>query len=142
VETEAVAAAERPTPWYGDPSSLTTALVGALLGSLGAMAVVRAGFEPPLTKNVVLVAGFLHTALLGVIEVLLGGLLIAAATSRSRNGAMGVGAVVAALSTAAALGSDTLGRPLAIEERYAWLLVMVSLIVVSVNLAASDAPAE
>jgi hypothetical protein len=124
--------------WRADPVSAATTAAGSLLLTLGFLAISRAGFEPPLAQPVVMVFGFTHTAMLGLVEAFAGALLAVAGWSRARNGAMVVAFVLAAGGAVAATQAESLRSQLAVEQRFGWLVSMVAMLVLAANLFVSD----
>ena len=117
-----------PAAWLG-------AVLAVVLIVIGAVAVLRAGLDGPLDDPVVSVAGFDHTALLGLIEAGAGIVLLFAALSRDRGAILGVSLLIgiAALVAAIEPPADTL----AIERSFA---VIIAIAAGVVALVAAIAP--
>lgn len=98
---------------------------GAVLVIVGLLALGRAGVSGDMSIPVVSVFGFTHTAWLGIIEIVVGVLLLlggVSQTTRDLGVVMGVLLVVAGILV---LAQPTLApRKLAIERPYGWLLVL------------------
>ena len=120
--------------WQFDPAALITTIAGVILLLIGLIAITRGGLEGPLTEPAVEVLGFLHTPLLGIIEAVAGALLLLAGITKSREGAMFLSTIIAIGAFVGAIQAESFQRQLAIEERFAWLVVAGSLIVLASNL--------
>ena len=77
------------------PDAVIAAAVGLVVMIVGLLAVVRGGFDGPMEDPVVEVLGFTHTTTLGLIEVVLGGLLLICGVSAWRSGALFFGSIMA-----------------------------------------------
>jgi hypothetical protein len=114
--------------------SVVVGIVGVALLLMGLVAMARAGFDGSMDQPVVDVAGFTHTATLGVLEAAIGVCLLICAAATWRAGAvffgvlLGVGAFVGAVQT------DSFDRSLALESGLAWLCVVAAALVVVVSL--------
>ena len=102
------------------PDAVLTALVGTVMLVLGLIAVVRAGLESDLREPVVNVLGFTHTAILGIVEVVLGGALLLAGGLSSRSGAILFGAIAAIAGFVGAVQTESFTKSLALERSMAW----------------------
>ena len=74
---------------------MIAAAVGLVVMIVGLLAIVRGGFDGPMEDPVVQVLGFTHTTTLGLIEVVLGGLLLICGASSWRSGALFFGSIMA-----------------------------------------------
>jgi hypothetical protein len=108
-----------------DPASALAVVVAIALGVVGAVAVARAGLDGPLDEPVVEVAGFAHTALLGLIELGVAVILLAVGLSRDRGALLFTSILFGAAALVAAIEPSVGGDALAIETSWAVLLVIV-----------------
>ena len=74
--------------------SVVAGVAGIALIVIGAVAIARTDLDAPLSEPVVEVAGFAHNATLGIVELVAGLCLLAAAVTRSRGAIMFVSIVV------------------------------------------------
>jgi asparagine N-glycosylation enzyme membrane subunit Stt3 len=112
------------------PDSLIAALAGLLLLVVGLIAVVRGGFNGPMSDPVVSVIGFTHTTLLGLIEITIGLCLLLSGAARSRTGEVFFGAVLGIGAFVGAVQTDSFKKSLALESGLAWLAVFGAIVVV------------
>ena len=77
------------------PDSIIAGIAGLVILVTGLIAIVRGGFDGPMSIPVVHVLGFTHTTTLGLIEIAIGGALLLSAATRSRSGEVFFGAVLA-----------------------------------------------
>ena len=73
---------------------MIAAVAGLVILVVGLIAIVRGGFDGPMSTPVVEVLGFTHTTLLGLIEIAIGGALLISGATRSRSGAVLFGSVL------------------------------------------------
>jgi hypothetical protein len=112
------------------PDSLIAALAGLLLLVVGLIAVVRGGFNGPMSDPVVSVIGFTHTTLLGLIEITIGLCLLLSGAARSRTGEVFFGAVLGIGAFVGAVQTTSFKKSLALESGLAWLAVFGAIVVV------------
>ena len=96
----------------------------------GLIAIVRGGFDGPMSTPVVQVLGFTHTTTLGLIEIGLGLALLLSAATRSRSGEVFFGAVLGIAGFVGAVQTESFKKTLALESSMAWLAVAIGVIVV------------
>lgn len=111
------------------------AVIGAGFALVGALVLIRTGVDRSWFRPVEEVADMKHTPLLGAIELGGGVLLMLAAASRSRALPAICGLGIAVAGALAAIQNDEVVRELAIEERWAWFVAGVGLLVAIVALA-------
>jgi len=116
------------------PDSLITAAAGVVLLLFGLIAIVRGGFDGPMSDPVVQVLGFDHTTTLGLIEIGFGLALLISAVALSRGAAIFFGAVLAIGAFVGAVQTDSFRESLALESSFAWLLVVIGAVVVLASL--------
>jgi hypothetical protein len=110
--------------------ALFAALIGIGLVTIGLIAVVRAGLSVPLREPTVSVVGFGHTALLGVLEILIGVALLSSGAARSRGGEVFAGAVLFVGGIVGAVQTKSFTRNFALESTWAGLLAFAGAVVV------------
>jgi hypothetical protein len=120
--------------WEFDAAAVVTALAGVALLLVGLIAMTRGGFDGSMEEPVVDVVGFSHTTLLGIIEVCAGALLLIAGATKSREGAIFLSTVIAIAACVGAIQAESFQRQLAIEESFAWTVMVLALVVLAVNL--------
>ncbi len=106
------------------PDAVLAAVVGLVLVLMGLIAVTRAGLSSPLSDPVVSVAGFRHTAVLGILEVGSGIVLLLCGALRSRAGSLFFGALLGIAGFVAAVQTSSFDHSLAIESSMAWLVAI------------------
>lgn len=116
------------------PDAVVAAVVGLVLLVVGLLAMVRAGLDDPLDQPVVEVLGFTHTATLGVIEAVLGALLLICGASSWRSGAMFFGAIMAIGGFIGAVQTESFATELALKSSMAWIVAIAGVIVVAASL--------
>jgi uncharacterized membrane protein HdeD (DUF308 family) len=116
------------------PDSVIVGLVGVALVVVGLIAMVRAGLDGPMDDPVVSVAGFTHTATLGIVEAAIGLCLLLSAAVRSRGAAVFFGLVLGIGGIVGAVQTDSFRRSLALESGWAWITVAAAALVVVVSL--------
>lgn len=121
-----------------DPASALAVIVAIALGVVGAVALARAGLDGPLDDPVIEVAGFSHTALLGLIELGMAVILLAVGLSRDRGALLFTSILFGAAALVAAIEPSVGGDALAIETP--WAVVMV-IAFAAIALAAAVVPA-
>ncbi|MEA3185542.1 MAG: hypothetical protein QOJ74_2019 [Ilumatobacteraceae bacterium] len=112
------------------PDAVITSLVGLVLLVTGLIAIVRGGFDGPMSIPVVSVLGFTHTTTLGLIEAGIGLCLLLSGAARSRTGEIFFGAVLGIGAFVGAVQADSFKKSLALESALAWLCVFAAIIVV------------
>ncbi len=112
------------------PDSIVAGIVGLVLLVVGLIAIVRGGFDGPMSDPVVQVLGFTHTTTLGLIEIAIGLALLLSGATRSRSGEMFFGAVLGIGAFVGAVQTDSFRKSLALESSFAWLAVIAAVIVV------------
>ncbi len=112
------------------PDAIIASIVGLVILVVGLIAVVRGGFDGPMSDPVVQVMGFTHTTTLGLIEIVIGvALLISGATS-SRSGAVFFGTLLGIGGFVGAVQTESFDKSLALESSMAWLAVAAAVVVV------------
>jgi asparagine N-glycosylation enzyme membrane subunit Stt3 len=112
------------------PDAVIAALAGLVVLVVGLIAVVRGGFDGPMSTPVVEVLGFTHTTLLGLMEIAIGGALLISGATRSRSGAVLFGSVLGIAGFVGAVQTESFATSLALESSMAWLAVLLAVIVV------------
>jgi hypothetical protein len=112
------------------PDSIIAGVVGLVLLVIGLIAIVRGGFDGPMSQPVVQVLGFTHTTTLGLIEIVIGLALLLSGSTRSRSGEMFFGAVLGIAAFVGAVQTDSFRKSLALESSFAWLCVIAAVVVV------------
>lgn len=112
------------------PDAVIAGIAGLVLLVMGLIAIVRGGFDGPMSLPVVQVLGFTHTTTLGLIEIGIGLALLLSAATRSRSGEVFFGAVLGIAGFVGAVQTQSFKRTLALESSMAWLAVVVGVIVV------------
>jgi predicted phage tail protein len=106
------------------PSQIVAGVIGLFLTVLGAVAILRAGFDS-LTGETAAVLGFEHTLLMGIIHLVAGLFFLGAAGTAlgSRSGLTTLGLI--ALAFVSAIEPESLAAPLGGDERIGWLYAVV-----------------
>jgi hypothetical protein len=112
------------------PDAIIAAVVGLVVLLVGLIAVVRGGFDGPLSEPIVSVLGFTHTTLLGLIEIGLGGALLISGATRSRSGETFFGSVMGIAGFVGAVQTKSFAKSLALETSMAWLATLAGVAVV------------
>lgn len=112
------------------PDAIIAALAGLVLLVVGLIAIVRGGFDGPMSTPVVSVLGFTHTTTLGLIEIAIGLCLLLSGAARSRTGEVFFGAVLGIGAFVGAVQTDSFKKSLALESGMAWLAVCGAVVVV------------
>ena len=112
------------------PDAIIAGIAGLVILVTGLIAVVRGGFDGPMSDPVVQVLGFTHTTTLGLIEIGIGLALLLSAATRSRSGEVFFGAVLGIAGFVGAVQAESFKRTLALESSMAWLAVLAGVIVV------------
>lgn len=112
------------------PDAVIAALVGLVIMVVGLIAVVRGGFDGPMSDPVVQVVGFTHTTVLGLIEIAIGLALLLSGATQSRSGAVFFGSVLGIGGFVGAVQAKSFDESLALESSMAWLAVLAAVVVV------------
>ncbi len=113
-----------------EPDAVIAAAVGLVVLVIGLIAIVRGGFDGPMSTPVVEVLGFTHTTQLGLIEIAIGGALLVSGATRSRSGALFFGCVLGIAGFVGAVQTVSFAKSLALESSMAWLAVVAGIVVV------------
>ena len=113
------------------PDSVTTGLIGLVMVVIGLIAIIRGGFDGPMSEPVVRVLGFTYTTTLGLIEVGIGLCLLLSAAARSRSAEVFFGAVLGIAGFVGAVQTDSFHKSLALESGMAWLAVVAGFVIVA-----------
>ena len=117
-----------------EPDAFIAGAIGLVLLVIGLIAAIRAGFSGPMSVPVVKVLGATHTTTLGLIEVVIGVVLMAAAGARSRGGEMFGGIVLGVAGFIGAVQHSSFVKPLALQTSWAWIATIAGAVVVLVAL--------
>ena len=111
------------------PSQIVAGIIGLFLTVMGAVAVLRVGFET-LTGETTAVLGIEHTLLMGLVHLLVGLVFLGAAGSvlGSRSGLTTLGLIALAFGLVYAIEPDSLASALGGDERVGWLYAIVGVI--------------
>lgn len=118
-----------------EPDALVAGAAGLVLAVTGLIVLIRAGLTSPLSSPVVEVAGFTHTATLGIIEAGAGLAFLLSAASRSRGAATLFGVGLGVAGFVGAVQNDSFTTSLALETSLAWLLMLLGIVVAAAALA-------
>ena len=110
--------------------AIIAGIAGLVVLVTGLIAIVRGGFDGPMSTPIVQVVGFNHTTTLGLIEIGLGLALLMSAATRSRSGEVFFGAVLGIAGFVGAVQTESFKKTLALESSMAWLAVAIGAIVV------------
>jgi hypothetical protein len=108
------------------PSQIVAGVIGLFLTVLGAVAILRVGFDS-LTGETAAVLGFEHTLLMGIIHLVAGLFFLGAAGTAlgSRSGLTTLGLIALAFGLVYAIEPESLAAPLGGDERIGWLYAVV-----------------
>ena len=112
------------------PDAIIAALAGLVLLVVGLIAMVRGGFDGPMSVPVVSVLGFTHTTTLGILESGIGLCLLLSGAARSRTGELFFGAILGIAAFVGAVQTASFKKSLALESGWAWLMVFAAIVVV------------
>ena len=112
------------------PDAIIASIAGLVILVVGLIAIVRGGFDGPMSLPVVDVVGFTHTTVLGLIEIAVGGALLISGATQSRSGEVLFGSALGIAGFVGAVQTASFTRTLALESSMAWLAVFVGVIVV------------
>ncbi|MCE9621974.1 MAG: GPGG-motif small membrane protein [Actinomycetia bacterium] len=100
-------------------------IAGAAVLIFGLVALARADVDGTFNEPIFQVAGFDHTQLLAFVEIVLGGLLLAAAGTSSLSGMRVLGSATVIAAFVALIEPNVLGGNLEIEGGYATLILVL-----------------
>lgn len=112
------------------PDAMLAAAIGVVLVVIGLIVTIRGGFSGPMSTPVVTVVGFMHTTILGMVEIGVGVCLLIAGATQSRNGALFVGGLLGVAGFVGAVQASTFDESLALEPTMGWLAVAIGGVVV------------
>ncbi len=112
------------------PDAIIASIVGLVILVVGLIAIVRGGFDGPMSDPVVEVVGFTHTTTLGLIEIVIGAALLISGATSSRSGAVFFGTLLGIGGFVGAVQAESFDTSLALESSMAWLAVVAAVIVV------------
>lgn len=112
------------------PDAIIAAIVGLVVLVVGLIAIVRGGFDGPMSDPVVRVVGFTHTTALGLIEIGIGFCLLVSGAMRSRSGELLFGSILGIGAFVGAVQANSFRHSLALQSGMAWLAVLLAAIVV------------
>jgi hypothetical protein len=113
-----------------EPDAYVAAAVGLALVLLGLIASIRGGFSGSMSVPVVKVLGLTHTTTLGLIEVVIGVVLMAAAGTRSRGGEVFGGLMLGVGGFVGLVQHQSFVRTLALERSLAWVAILGGIAVI------------
>ena len=122
--------------WDFAPGQLVSLVAGVGVVIVGIVALIRAGVEGSLARPVVEVAGYTHTAWLGIAEIGLGLLLVLAGTGawgRGLSVLLGAASVVAGALVLAV--PEEMPEELGLEKDFGWPLLILGAVVALCALA-------
>ncbi len=108
-----------------NPASVVCGIAGAAILILGLVALARADMDGTFNEPIFQVAGFDHTQLLAFVEIVLGGMLLAAAGTSSLSGMRVLGSATVIAAFVALIEPNVLGGNLEIEGGYATLILIL-----------------
>ena len=108
------------------PSQIVAAVIGLFLTVLGAVAILRVGFDS-LTGETTAVLGINHTLLMGLVHLVAGLFFLGAAGTvlGSRSGLTTLGLIALAFGLVYAIEPDSLASVLGGDERVGWLYAFI-----------------
>jgi hypothetical protein len=112
------------------PDALIATVVGVVVLVVGLLAMIRGGFDGSMDDPVVGVLGFTHTTTLGIVEAVVGALLLICGASSWRSGALFFGAVLAIGGFVGAVQTESFAESLALESTLGWIAVAAGAVVV------------
>ena len=112
------------------PDAIISAIAGLVVLVIGLIAIVRNGFDGPMSDPRLEVLGFTHTTTLGLIEIAIGAALLISGATRSRAGEVFFGALLGIGGFVGAVQAESFDTSLALESSMAWLAVVVAVVVV------------
>ena len=111
------------------PDALIAGAVGLVLLVVGLIAMIRGGFDGPMSTPVVSVLGFTHTTTLGLIEAGAGLFLLLCAAVQSRGGAMFGGLALAVAGFIGIVQRSSFEHSLALESNWAAIVMIAGAVV-------------
>ena len=112
-----------------EADAVLTGIAGIVILVVGLLALVRAGTDGPWDSPVVEVAGFTHTATLGVIEIGFRIALLLAAVSRSRSANAFWGVVLGIAGFIGGVQAESFSDSLALESSMGWWALVIGAVV-------------
>lgn len=112
------------------PDAIISAIAGLVILVVGLIAIVRNGFDGPMSDPRLEVVGFTHTTTLGLIEIAIGAALLISGASRSRSGEVFFGALLGIGGFVGAVQAKSFDKSLALESSMAWIAVIVAVVIV------------
>lgn len=112
------------------PDAIIAALVGLVILVTGLIAIIRGGFDGPMSDPVIKVLGFTHTTTLGLIEIGIGAALLISGATRSRSGEVLFGSALGIAGFVGAVQTKSFDTSLALKSSMAWLAVLAGVVVV------------
>lgn len=111
------------------PSQIVAGIIGLFLTVMGAVAILRVGFES-LTGDTTAVLGFEHTLLMGLLHLVAGLFFLGAAGTAlgSRSGLTTLGLIALAFGMVYAIEPDSLSAALGGDGRVGWLYAVIGAI--------------
>lgn len=116
------------------PGALVAGVISIGILLLGGITVARAGLDGTLGQPVVEVAGYTATALLGLIEIVFGLLLLAAALARANGAILFLGIAGGVMALVAVFQPSVGGDSLSIERGFAVIAAIAMGVVVAAAL--------
>jgi len=128
-QAEARTVVDRKT-W--SPSQAVAGVIGLFLTVMGAVAILRVGFES-LTGETTAVLGIEHTLLMGIIHLVAGLFFLGAAGTvlGSRSGLTSLGLMALAFGLVYAIEPESLAAALGGDERVGWLYAVIGAVALS-----------
>lgn len=130
-EQDSATTVVRERAYWRSPGCVVGGIAGLALVITGLVVILRARIDATLDTPTVVVFGMTHSAAVGLIEIVVGGLIVLSATSeatRSFMGGLGLLAIVGGVVGVAA--SDTIRQDLGYTPGTAWFLAACGLVAV------------
>ena len=112
------------------PDAVIASIAGLVILVVGLIAIIRNGFDGPMSDPHLEVLGFTHTTTLGLIEIAIGAALLISGATRSRSGEIFFGSVLGIAGFVGAVQTKSFTKSLALESSMAWLAVLAAVVVV------------
>jgi hypothetical protein len=112
------------------PDAMIAAAAGLVILVVGLIAIIRGGFDGPMSTPVVQVVGFNHTTVLGLVEIGIGAALLICGATSSRSGELFFGCVLGVAGFVGAVQTSSFKKSFALESSMAWVAVVIAAIVV------------
>jgi hypothetical protein len=111
------------------PSQIVAGIIGIFLTVMGAVAILRVGFES-LTGETTAVLGIDHTLLMGLLHLVAGLFFLGAAGTAlgSRSGLTTLGLIAPAFGLVYAIEPDSLEAALGGDERVGWMYAVIGIV--------------